>query len=215
MKIGRLLLRVLVGGFFVGHGTQKLFGWFGGHGLEGTAQGFEQIGLRPGKAHATQPAWPRPAAARLLALGFETPLAAAVITATMLTAIKTVHAKNGPWASNGGYEYNAVLIAVVLALAELGPGRCRSTPRAGASAGRRLGAGGGRRGRDRRGRRALRGRLAAAAGGRRLDERLLAERGRAAGARRGDDVAAQSRKLTNRAGGSRSGVRCSCTGVPR
>jgi putative oxidoreductase len=52
VKIGRLLLRLAVGGFFIGHGTQKLFGWFGGHGREGTAQMFEQLGLRPGQHHA-------------------------------------------------------------------------------------------------------------------------------------------------------------------
>ncbi len=122
MKIGRLLLRILVGGFFVGHGTQKLFGWFGGHGLEATAQGFEQIGLKPGKAHATAAGLAEAGGGAALLAGAETPLAAAAITATMITAIKTVHLKSGPWASNGGYEYNAVLIAVVLALAELGPG---------------------------------------------------------------------------------------------
>ncbi len=122
MKIGRLLLRVLVGGFFVGHGTQKLFGWFGGHGLQGTAEAFEQLGLRPGKAHATAAGLAEAGGGAALVAGLETPLAAAAITATMLTAIKTAHLKNGPWAANGGYEYNAVLIAVVLALAELGPG---------------------------------------------------------------------------------------------
>jgi putative oxidoreductase len=122
MKIGRLLLRFLVGGFFVGHGTQKLFGWFGGYGLEGTAQGFEQLGLKPGKAHATVAGVAEAGGGAALLAGAETPIAAAAITATMLTAIKTVHFKNGPWASNGGYEYNAVLIAVALALAELGPG---------------------------------------------------------------------------------------------
>ncbi len=122
MKIGRLLLRFLVGGFFVGHGTQKLFGWFGGQGLEGTAEGFEQLGLKPGKAHASLAGVAEAGGGAALALGSQTPLAAAAITATMLTAIRTVHFKNGPWATNGGYEYNAVLIAVVLALAELGPG---------------------------------------------------------------------------------------------
>jgi putative oxidoreductase len=122
MKIGRLLLRVLVGGFFVGHGTQKLFGWFGGYGLDGTAKGFEQLGLKPGKAHATLAGVAEAGGGAALVAGAETPLAAAAITATMLTAIKTVHGDKGPWASNGGYEYNAVLIGVVLALAELGPG---------------------------------------------------------------------------------------------
>jgi putative oxidoreductase len=118
MKIGRLLLRTIVGGLFVGHGTQKLFGWFGGAGLETTAQGFEHIGLRPGKPNAIAEA----GGGALLALGLETPFAASVLTATMLTAIHRVHLKNGPWVTNSGYEYNLVLIAAALALAEVGPG---------------------------------------------------------------------------------------------
>ncbi len=122
MKIGRLLLRVVVGGFFVGHGTQKLFGWFDGHGLEATAAGFEQMGLRPGKANAIAAGAAEAGGGALLVAGLATPLAASVLTATMMTAIETVHAKNGPWASKGGYEYNAVLIAAALALAEVGPG---------------------------------------------------------------------------------------------
>jgi putative oxidoreductase len=122
MRIGRLLLRTVVGGFFVGHGTQKLFGWFGGYGLEGTAQGFEQLGIRPGKPNAIAAGVAEAGGGALLVTGLETPLAAAALTATMLTAIKTVHLEKGPWATNGGYEYNAVLIAAVLAIAEVGPG---------------------------------------------------------------------------------------------
>ena len=122
MKIGRLLLRLAVGGFFVGHGTQKLFGWFGGNGLKGTAEGFEQLGLRPGKVHATAAGVTEAGGGALLVAGLETPLAATLLTATMITAIRTVHVKNGPWATNGGYEYNVVLIAAALALAEVGPG---------------------------------------------------------------------------------------------
>ena len=122
MKIGRLLLRTVVGGFFVGHGTQKLFGWFGGYGLEGTAKGFEQLGLRPGKANAVAAGVAEAGGGALMVIGLETPLAAAVLTSTMITAIKTVHLKNGPWASNSGYEYNVVLIAAALAIAEVGPG---------------------------------------------------------------------------------------------
>jgi putative oxidoreductase len=122
MKIGRLLLRLSVGGFFVGHGTQKLFGWFGGHGLEATAGGFEQMGLRPGKAHAIAAGTAEAAGGALFAAGLATPLAASALTATMLTAIKTVHGKNGPWLTNGGYEYNVVLIAAALLLVEAGPG---------------------------------------------------------------------------------------------
>jgi putative oxidoreductase len=107
MKLGRLILRIVVGGYFFGHGAQKLFGWFGGHGPDATGQFFENLGLRPGKRHA---------------LAAATPIGAAVLIATMLTAINRVHLKNGPWVTNGGYEYNLVLIAALLALAETGPG---------------------------------------------------------------------------------------------
>ena len=134
MKIGRLLLRLVVGGLFIGHGAQKLFGWFGGHGLEATAQGFEQLGLRPGRRNAIAAGGAEAGGGALLAAGLATPLAASVLIATMLTAIYRVHAKNGPWASNGGYEYNLVLIAAVLALAEARTGRdlagCRTRQKA-------------------------------------------------------------------------------------
>jgi putative oxidoreductase len=123
MKIGRLLFRLVVGGFFVGHGTQKLFGWFGGHGLDGTGQFFEgNLGLKPGRHHALAAGLSEAGGGALVALGAATPLAAATLVATMLTAINRVHLKNGPWASDGGYEYNLVLIASLLALVEAGPG---------------------------------------------------------------------------------------------
>lgn len=122
MKIGRAALRVTVGALFVGHGTQKLFGWFGGPGLEATAKGFESFGLRPGKANAIAAGAAEAGGGALLALGLATPVAGSVLTATMLTAINRVHAKNGPWVGNGGYEYNLVLIAAALALVEVGPG---------------------------------------------------------------------------------------------
>jgi putative oxidoreductase len=122
MKIGRLLLRLTVGGFFVGHGTQKLFGWFGGHGIEPTAQMFEGLGMRPGRRNAIAAGVAEAGGGASLALGFATPLAAGALTSVMLTAINRVHLKNGPWITNGGYEYNAVLIAAVLALTEVGPG---------------------------------------------------------------------------------------------
>jgi putative oxidoreductase len=118
MKIGRLLLRLTVGGFFFGHGTQKLFGWFGGNGLDATAAGFETLGLRPGRRNAIAAGVAEAGGGALLASGLATPVAASALTATMLTAIETVHLKNGPWAANGGYEYNVVLIAAALALVE-------------------------------------------------------------------------------------------------
>ncbi len=122
MKIGRLLLRLVVGGLFVGHGTQKLFGWFGGYGLDATAEAFEKMGMRPGRRNAVAAGAAEAGGGALLVLGLETPFAASVLTATMITAIQRVHASKGPWVTNGGYEYNLVLIAAVLALAEVRPG---------------------------------------------------------------------------------------------
>jgi putative oxidoreductase len=124
MKLGKLALRGVIGPLFVGHGTQKLFGWFGGHGLEGTAGFFEQgIGLRPGKRHATAAGVSEAVGGALLTIGAFTPLAASMVIGTMVTAIRKVHAPKGPWVTEGGYEYNAVLIAGMLALAESGPGK--------------------------------------------------------------------------------------------
>jgi putative oxidoreductase len=122
MHIGRLILRSVVGGYFVGHGTQKLFGWFGGHGPEGTGQFFESLGLRPGKQHAIAAGAAETGGGALLVLGAATPLASSALIATMLTAINRVHLKNGPWVTDQGYEYNLVLIAAALSLAETGPG---------------------------------------------------------------------------------------------
>jgi putative oxidoreductase len=122
MKVGRLLLRITVGGFFVGHGTQKLFGWFGGPGLSATAAGFDGMGLKPGKLQAGAAGVAEAAGGAALAAGYQTPLASAALVSVMLTAINRVHLKNGPWAQQGGYEYNAVLIAAAAALAESGPG---------------------------------------------------------------------------------------------
>ncbi|HSO97617.1 MAG TPA: DoxX family protein [Solirubrobacteraceae bacterium] len=122
MKIGRLFLRLAIGGLFVGHGTQKLFGWFGGHGLDGTGQFFESIGIRPGRQSALAAGLAETGGGAALLAGVATPAAAAALIGTMLTAIHRVHLKNGPWVSDGGYEYNLVLIAALLSLAEVGPG---------------------------------------------------------------------------------------------
>jgi putative oxidoreductase len=123
MGFGRLLLRTVIGGLFIGHGTQKLFGWFGGGGLEATGQGFEAIGLAPGRRNAVVAGLAESGGGALLGLGLAAPLAEATLISVMLTAIRTVHWKKGPWLSNGGYEYNAVLISALLGLAKAGPGR--------------------------------------------------------------------------------------------
>lgn len=123
MKIARLLLRLIVGGLFVGHGTQKLLGWFGGSGLDATGQAFEGLGMRPGRRNAIVAGVAEAGGGTALAVGLATPLAASALTATMLTAINRVHFKNGPWVSKGGFEYNLVLIAAVLSIVETGPGK--------------------------------------------------------------------------------------------
>jgi putative oxidoreductase len=116
MDLGRTALRLVAGPLFVGHGTQKLIGWFGGHGLDGTGAFFEgQLGLKPGKRHATAAGASETIGGALLTLGALTPVAAGLITGVMITAIRKVHAPKGPWVTEGGYEYNAVLIAVVAA----------------------------------------------------------------------------------------------------
>jgi putative oxidoreductase len=123
VALGRLLLRLLIGCLFIGHGLQKLRGWFGGAGLEQTAGFFESLGLRPGRRHALAAGTTETAGGALLALGLATPLAVTALIAVMSTAIRKVHLQNGVWVSDGGFEYNAVLIAALALLAEAGPGR--------------------------------------------------------------------------------------------
>ncbi len=122
MDIPLLALHVVVGLLFAGHGAQKLFGVFGGNGIAGTAGFFESIGLRPGRLHATAAGLAELLGGVLLALGLLVPVAAGFLIATMVAAIATVHGSNGPWATDGGWEYNAVLVAVLFALAGVGPG---------------------------------------------------------------------------------------------
>jgi putative oxidoreductase len=122
MRFGLAVLRIVTGLLLMGHGLQKLKGWFGGHGLAATGQAFEGMGLRPGKAHATASGISETLGGALLATGFLTPLGAALITGGMTVAIERVHLKNGPWVADGGYEYNLVLIASAFALSAAGPG---------------------------------------------------------------------------------------------
>jgi putative oxidoreductase len=123
MDLGRVALRGIVGPLFIGHGAQKLFGWFGGHGPDATGNAFESMGLRPGKRHATSAGVAETAGGALLTLGALTPVASALVSGTMITAIRKVHGKNGPWVTGGGYEYNLALIGIATALTEAGPGR--------------------------------------------------------------------------------------------
>jgi putative oxidoreductase len=122
MDTGRLAARLVIGGLFVGHGLQKLQGKFDGPGIDGTAEMMDKIGMRPGVPNAYAAGVTETAGGAMLALGAATPLAAASLIGTMITAIRTVHGKNGPWISDRGWEYNAVLIAALLAIVDGGPG---------------------------------------------------------------------------------------------
>jgi putative oxidoreductase len=122
MDIGLLLLRLTVGLILAAHGTQKLFGWFGGPGLDAIGQFFEMIGFLPGRRHALMAGLAETGGGLLLALGFLTPLAAAVLCSVMLVAAISVHIKNGFFITSGGFEYTLILGVAALTLAFTGPG---------------------------------------------------------------------------------------------
>jgi putative oxidoreductase len=115
-------LRLVVGLTFTAHGAQKLFGAFGGPGIQGTAGFFEQIGLRPGKLHGWAAAITEFFGGLAIALGLVTPIAAAALIAVMTAAVITVHAKNGFFNANQGFEFNLALAAALFALAGIGAG---------------------------------------------------------------------------------------------
>lgn len=119
---GLLLVRLVVGLLLVGHGAQKLFGWFGGYGPKGTGGWMESVGIKPGVFMAVSAGLMELLGGALFALGLVTPLAAFFITVTMLGAIFKVHGRNGIWATADGYEYPLVLIAVVIGIALTGAG---------------------------------------------------------------------------------------------
>lgn len=122
MDIGILLLRITVGLLMAAHGAQKVFGWFGGYGPEGTGQFMEQMGFRPGRRHALAAGYSEVIGGLLLAFGLLTPLAAAIVASVMIVAAAVVHWKNGFFVMNNGYEFNLVLGAAALSVAFTGPG---------------------------------------------------------------------------------------------
>ena len=122
MEFVLLILRLVIGLLFIGHGTQKLFGWFGGHGLEGTTKFFKKLDVHPPYLWAVAASLAEALGGLGLVLGFLTPIAAAAIIGVMLMAIIKVHAKNGLWATNKGIEYNLVIIAIAAVLGLAGSG---------------------------------------------------------------------------------------------
>lgn len=123
IDVGLLLLRVLVGVTFSLHGMQKLFGWFGGGGLDGTATWFASLGFGDGRTAALAAGGSELIGGLGLALGLLTPLSAAAMIGTMTTAGLVNNAENGFWSARKGWELNGYLVVVAWAVATTGPGR--------------------------------------------------------------------------------------------
>jgi putative oxidoreductase len=122
MDAGLVVARLAVGLLMAAHGTQKLFGWFGGHGLAGTGGFFEQLGFRPGKLFAGLASSAEVGGGLLLALGFLGPVGPAVILSVMVVAAVTVHWPHGVFAQNNGIEVPLLYGVAAVALALTGPG---------------------------------------------------------------------------------------------
>ncbi|MGE0314970.1 MAG: DoxX family protein [Lautropia sp.] len=121
--VAALALRISVGVIFVAHGAQKLFGWFGGHGLEGTAQFFGSVGLNPGYLMALLAGATEFFAGLALIVGVLVRPAAAALAFAMLIAIFAVHFTKGFFLDKGGYEYALALFAMSVSLLSSGAGR--------------------------------------------------------------------------------------------
>jgi putative oxidoreductase len=120
MSYGILLLRLVVGVAFVGHGTQKLFGWFGGYGPQGTGGFFASKGYRAAVLMAVAAGLAEAGGGTLLALGFATPLAAVLLATVMINAIASVTFKK---AFMLGSELELIYLTIAVSLAAIGPGR--------------------------------------------------------------------------------------------
>ncbi len=122
LGLDTLPVRIGAGVIFAVHGAQKLFGWFGGYGLEGTAGWMESIGLAPGTLMAVLAGGAEFFGGLLLIAGLLVRPTAVVLAVTMLVAIITVHLQNGLFMSNGGYEFGLALLVISVGLAIRGAG---------------------------------------------------------------------------------------------
>ncbi|MDQ1684255.1 MAG: putative oxidoreductase [Frankiaceae bacterium] len=122
MAEGLFFLRLFIGVLLFAHGTQKLFGWLGGYGLDGTGGFFEQVGHRPGRKMAMLAGLSEAGGGTLLVLGLLTPLGSAILIGVMVTAAVSVHGDKGLWATNGGYELPLTNAVIASALAFTGAG---------------------------------------------------------------------------------------------
>lgn len=123
VSTGLLLLRLVVGLAMAAHGTQKLFGWFGGHGLAGTGGFFEMLGFKPGRLFALAAGATETLSGILLAAGFLGPVGPALMLSVMIVAAVTVHWKNGYFATSNGIELPVMFSVAAVALAFTGYGQ--------------------------------------------------------------------------------------------
>jgi putative oxidoreductase len=122
LSAGLLVARLVLGLLMAAHGAQKLFGWFGGYGLAGTAGFFEQLGFRPGRLFAAAAAGTELVSGLLVALGLFGPVGPALMLSVMIVAAVSVHWKHGLFATTNGIEVALLYATAAFALALTGPG---------------------------------------------------------------------------------------------
>ena len=122
LSLGILIARLVLGLLMAAHGSQKLFGWFGGYGLAGTGGFFESLGFRPGRLFATVAALTELGGGLLTALGFLGPVGPALMLSVMIVAAVTVHLPHGVFAASNGVEVPLLYGVGAVALALTGPG---------------------------------------------------------------------------------------------
>jgi putative oxidoreductase len=123
MDLGILIARLVLGLLMAAHGTQKLFGWFGGYGLAGTGGFFEQLGFRPGRAFAFAAGAGEVVSGLLIALGLFGPAGPAILVSIMIVAAVSVHLQHGVFATTNGIEVPLLYATGAIALALTGAGR--------------------------------------------------------------------------------------------
>ena len=123
MSIGLLIARVVIGLVMAAHGAQKLFGWFGGYGLNKTGEFFVQLGVRPGRAFAAAASATEIGSGLLVALGFLGPIGPALMISVMIVAVVTVHWGHGLFAANNGIELPLLYASAAFGLALVGFGQ--------------------------------------------------------------------------------------------
>jgi putative oxidoreductase len=122
LGIGLLIARLALGMLMAAHGTQKLFGWFGGLGLRSTGELFDQLGFRPGRLFAAAASAGEVASGLLVTLGFLGPIGPALMVSVMVVAALSVHWTHGLFATSNGIELPLLYAAGALGLALAGPG---------------------------------------------------------------------------------------------